>query len=223
MKVIIFAGGRGTRMGELTRGIPKPLLNINNKPILSYILESLPSAVTEIIVVINYCGDKIQNYFGDSFNNIPIKYISQDINMLGTGGALWSVRHLIENGEKFLVLNGDDIYTASFLNNMIQESLAFGVAYREWDDYLAVLVDEAGNMSDFIPQKGAKLVSTGAYTLDNRIFTYEPRLLANKEYGLPRVVLAMAKDYPVKVVRDDHFLPINTPEDLKKAESVICA
>ncbi len=222
MKVIIFAGGRGTRMGELTRSIPKSLLNINNKPILSYILESLPNEITEIIVVINYHGDKIKNYFGDYFNNTPIKYISQDINMLGTGGALWSTRHLIKNGEKILVLNGDDIYTASFLNNMIREPLAIGVAYREWNDYLAVLTDEANNMRDFISQKGAKLVSTGAYTLDNRIFTYEPRLLENKEYSLPRVVLAMAKDYPVKVVRDDNFLPINTPEDLKKVESVIC-
>ena len=221
MQSIIFAGGKGTRMGELTYDTPKPLLNLQGKPILEHILESLPDRIDQIIIVINYLGEKIKNYFGNSFNGLPIEYVSQNSNMPGTGGALWSAKNLINN--QFLILNSDDIHSLDFLTQMTESPLALGVAKKEWDGYLAVLADNYGNLCDLVPQDGQKLISTGAYTLDKRIFEYEPFLTSNKEYSLPRTVLKMAKDYPIKLIYSDFFMPINTPEDLKKATETMDA
>jgi bifunctional UDP-N-acetylglucosamine pyrophosphorylase/glucosamine-1-phosphate N-acetyltransferase len=220
MKSVILAGGKGTRMGLLARDIPKHLINVRGKPILCRILESLPRETDGAVLVIRHFGEKIKDYFGGSFNGIPLEYVLQDEKMPGTGGALWSAKDIVRGG-KFLVLNGDDIYVPGFLGMMAEEDLAFGVTEREWDRYFSVETDENGNLSDLVEKSGKKLVSTGAYTLDGRIFEYEPVLAKSGEYVLPRTVLKMAKDYPIKLVRASSFVSINTPEDLKIAESII--
>jgi len=220
MQSIIFAGGKGTRMGELTRDTPKPLLTLRTKPMLSYVLESLPRKIDQVIVVIDYLGDKIKQYFGSSFNGLSLEYVLQNSNMSGTGGALWSAQDLINN-EKFLVLNSDDIYKPDFLNKIIESPLAFGVAHKEWDGYLSIIADTNGNLCDFAIQDGKKTVATGAYTLDKRIFGYEPFLTSNQEYSLPRTILKMAKDYPIKLIHSDFFMSINTPEDLREAAKIV--
>jgi len=219
MQSIIFAGGKGTRMGELTRDIPKPLLILKDRPILEHVLESLPDKIDQIIVTTGYLGEKIKNYFRNSFNGLPIEYVLQDSNMPGTGGALWSAKDLINN--QFLILNSDDIHSPDFLTQITESPLAFGVAKKEWDGYLAVLADNDGNLCDLVSQSGQKLISTGVYALDKRIFEYEPFLTSNKEYSLPRTILKMAKDYPIKLIHSDFFMPINTPEDLKKATEIM--
>jgi len=220
MKSVIFAGGKGTRMGCLARDIPKHLINVKGKPVLSRVLESLPSETDGAILVIRHFGEKIKDYFGGSFNGVPIEYVLQDEKMPGTGGALWSAKDVLDGG-RFLVLNGDDIYEPGFLEAMAGESLAFGVTEREWDRYFSVEADGNGNLSGLAEKSGKKMVSTGAYTLDSRIFGYEPVLAKSGEYVLPRTVLKMAKDHPIKLVQASSFLSINTPEDLKIAESLI--
>ena len=77
MQAIILAAGRGTRMGELTKETPKPMLKIKNKPILEYKLNALPEEITEVIFVIGYLGDAIKNYFGDFYNGRKIRYVIQ--------------------------------------------------------------------------------------------------------------------------------------------------
>jgi NDP-sugar pyrophosphorylase family protein len=63
MKAIILAAGRGTRLQPLTNTIPKPMIQICGKPILEYLMESLYSSVTEIILVVKYKEDIIREYF----------------------------------------------------------------------------------------------------------------------------------------------------------------
>lgn len=220
MKSVIFAAGKGTRMGEFTRDIPKPLIEIKGKPILDYVLNSLPDDTDEIIIVTGYLEERIKKHFGGSFKGRPIKYVAQNKDMSGTGGALWSAKEFILN-DKFLALNGDDIYAPAFLNEMAEKPLAFGVAEREWDGYLSVLVDENGNVRGMKQKEGKKLVSVGAYTLDGRIFGRKPFLIRNGEYSLPRTVIDMAGKTPVKTVFTDNWLPINTPEDIIRAEKLV--
>ena len=220
MKSVIFAGGKGTRMGDLARDIPKHLIEVKGRPILARVLESLPEKTDGAVVVIRHLGEKIKNHFGNSFNGIALEYVLQDEKMPGTGGALWSAKDLLE-GDKFLVLNGDDVYDPRFLKAMAEESLAFGVTEKVWDRYLSVEADENGNFSGLADKKGKKLVATGAYMLDERIFGYEPVLASSGEFVLPRTVLKMAGEHPVKLVQTGSFLSINTPEDLKIAEELL--
>ena len=67
MKAVILAAGKGTRMGELTAHVPKPMKEVEGKPILQHIVEGLRDAagVRDFFIVIGWCGHVITNRFGD--------------------------------------------------------------------------------------------------------------------------------------------------------------
>ena len=66
MKVVIMAGGKGTRIASVRNDVPKPMINICGKPILEHQIDNLKACgLTDIILVIGYLGDKIKEYFGD--------------------------------------------------------------------------------------------------------------------------------------------------------------
>ena len=66
MKAVILAAGEGTRLRPITSSKPKPMIKISGKPILEHIINSLSySEITEVIIVTNYKGEAIQQYFKD--------------------------------------------------------------------------------------------------------------------------------------------------------------
>lgn len=88
---VIQAGGKGTRLRKLTHdNIPKPLLEMNGKPMMEWQIENLVEyGIKEIVIIIGYLGDKIQDYFGNgSKYGITISYISEK-EPLGSAGALY--------------------------------------------------------------------------------------------------------------------------------------
>lgn len=106
--VVIMCGGLGTRMGDLTRETPKPMLKVYGKPMLEIIIRQLASEkFKKIYLAINYLGEQIEKYFGDGSDfGVEIKYIKEG-KRLGTAGAL----SLIEDDIKMplVVMNGDII------------------------------------------------------------------------------------------------------------------
>lgn len=225
MKAVIFAAGKGTRLGDLTKKIPKPLLKINRRPILEHTFSSLPSEITEIIVVIGYLGDKIKKMFGNDFRGKPIFYVEQT-ELSGTAAAL----HLIKSRlgkEKFLVLNADDIYSKKDLSDCLAHPLAFGVFKMTMppSHFWTIGVGKNGAIKNSKKVSGDRkegLIGTGVYVLDERIFRYKPVKIKNgSEYGLPQTIFKMAKRYPVRAVEMDFWLPINTPEDFKRAKKAL--
>ena len=106
MKAVILAGGKGTRLAEYTREIPKPMLQIGGKSILEHQIDLLIKyQVQEIIILVNYLKDVIINHFGDgSTYNINIRYF-EEAKPLGTVGGLKEVEHWLN--EDFFVLYGD--------------------------------------------------------------------------------------------------------------------
>ena len=120
MKIVILAAGKGARMNELTKNTPKPLLSYKGKNLLEHKLDMLPSDITEIIFVIGYLGEKIQEYFGNSYNSIPITYVEQK-EMKGTAHALWQCKEYLN--EPFIVLMGDDLYDAKDIKKLIKKPI----------------------------------------------------------------------------------------------------
>ena len=90
MKVVIMAGGKGTRIASVRSDVPKPMIEICGKPILEHQIDNLKACgLTDIILVIGYLGDKIQEYFGDGSKfGVNIEYFVED-HPLGTAGALF--------------------------------------------------------------------------------------------------------------------------------------
>lgn len=110
MKAVIMAGGKGTRVRELTKDeIPKPMLPIAGKPILYHQIVSLKSCgIHDYIIIIGYKGEKIANYFGDGSNfGISIEYIWED-EPLGTAGAFFYLKKQIT--DDFLLIYGDIVF-----------------------------------------------------------------------------------------------------------------
>lgn len=87
--VVLMAGGLGTRLGELTKDCPKPLLRVGNKPVLETILENCKEyAFKRFYISINYKAEMVKEYFGDGSRwGVEINYLEEK-NRLGTAGAL---------------------------------------------------------------------------------------------------------------------------------------
>ena len=87
--VVLMAGGLGTRLGELTRNCPKPLLRVGNKPVLETILENCREyGFSKFYISVNYKANMVKDYFGDGSRwGININYLEEN-KRLGTAGAL---------------------------------------------------------------------------------------------------------------------------------------
>ncbi len=112
MKVVIMAGGKGTRIASVKSDVPKPMIPICGKPILEWQIENLKACgLTDITLVIGYLGLVIKNYFGDGEKfGVKISYFVEDVP-LGTAGALFKMPELTED---FLLLCGDVILDVDF-------------------------------------------------------------------------------------------------------------
>lgn len=115
MKVVLMAGGRGTRISELFPNIPKPLIPIQGIPVLEREILSLrDQSFTDIILTISYMAEKIQEYFGDGSRlGVNISYFVEE-KPLGNAGALF----FLDLKEDFLLLNADAVFDVDF-NRMV--------------------------------------------------------------------------------------------------------
>ena len=116
MKVVLMAGGRGTRISELFPDIPKPLIPIQNIPVLEREIISLRNqGFTDLIITVGYMAEKIQNCFGTGEKwGVKIEYFVET-NPLGNAGALF----FLDLQEDFLLLNADAVFDVDF-NRMIE-------------------------------------------------------------------------------------------------------
>ena len=108
MKAIILAGGRGSRLRPITDYVPKPLVPINNIPIIEWQIKYLKKFdVNEVIVSTGYKAEMIENYLSIRDIGIKIKFVIEK-TPLGTGGAIKKTSSQIKE-KSFLVINGDII------------------------------------------------------------------------------------------------------------------
>src|SRR3989344_5608254 len=108
MDAVMMAAGKGTRMGTITRAMPKPPIPVLGVPIIERTLDLLCGCTDRIIIVIDYLGDQIRANMGDSYKGIPIIYVQQQNDIPGTAGAVWSAQSSVRS-DPFLVISGDDI------------------------------------------------------------------------------------------------------------------
>lgn len=116
MKVVLMAGGRGTRISKLFPDIPKPLIPIQGIPVLEREIISLrDQGFTDIVLTIGYMAEKIKEYFGDGSKlGVSISYFVEE-KPLGNAGALF----FLDLKEDFLLLNADAVFDVDF-NRMVE-------------------------------------------------------------------------------------------------------
>jgi dTDP-glucose pyrophosphorylase len=112
--IVIMAGGLGTRLGELTKNAPKPLLQVGNKPILETLIENfVEHGFKNIFLSVNYLGEKIKDHFGGGKAwGANIQYL-QESQRLGTAGSL-SLLNEVSEQMPLIVMNGDILTKVNF-------------------------------------------------------------------------------------------------------------
>lgn len=117
MKVVIMAGGKGTRISSVSTDIPKPMIAVEGKPVLEHEIECLKrQGLTDMIITVSHLGHVIMDYFGDGSKVSPVTGEPFGVNIqyfvekepLGNAGALFLLRDKLS--EDFLLLNGDVVF-----------------------------------------------------------------------------------------------------------------
>ena len=108
MKVVILAGGLGTRISEYTKTIPKPMIEINKKPIICHIMDHYSKyGFNDFYIATGYKGKIIKDYFKKNYFSGKIKIIDTGKNTM-TGGRLKRLKKYLKN-ETFLMTYGDGV------------------------------------------------------------------------------------------------------------------
>ena len=178
--VIIMAGGPGSRLKELTRMVPKPMLKVGHKPILETIISRMvDQGLKNFWIAVNYHASQIETYFGDGRNfGVNIQYLREKARM-GTAGALSLLPGL--PSEPILVSNADILANISYteiLNSHIESSACATMAVREYEYQIPFGVvrteREAIVELDEKPIQSV-LVNAGVYALSPEILRFVPR------------------------------------------------
>ena len=199
MKVVLMAGGRGTRIAELFPNIPKPLIPVAGMPILEREIRSLcAQGFKDIILTVGYLADKIIAYFGDGSQfGAKIDYFVEE-SPLGNAGALFRLREKIGD-EPFLLLNADAAFDVNF-NRMVAFHKNHGGLVtlfthpnsHPYDSGL-IIADENGHVEKWLakederPQWYDNRVNAGLHVIDLKVLDISLKSLEiNKESGFPQ-------------------------------------
>lgn len=158
MTAVIIAGGKGTRLAEYTKEIPKPMIPIGGKPVLEYQIEEFRRyGVRDIIITVGYLKEAIIEYFGDGSRfGVSIRYVEEQ-EPLGSAGAFYYLKEMV--GENFFVAYGDVLFSIS-LTRMMDFHLATKASATIFvhpnshpHDSDLVICDEKGKVLEFNRKK----------------------------------------------------------------------
>jgi len=216
VKAIILAGGKGTRMGDFTKEIPKPMLSIGNMSILWHQINLLKKYdITDILITVNYLKDNIIDYFGDGKNlGVTISYY-EELQPLGTVGGIKALEDRLT--EDFLVLYGDVMMNMHFRRlidfHRTRNSNCTLVLHPNDHPFDSDLVETAknGEIIRFYPKPHnpdlyyPNLVNAGAYI-------FSPLILSHLKKGAKA---DFGRDIFPKIIGELKMFGYNTSEYLK--------
>lgn len=173
MKVIILAGGMGKRLKPITDYVPKPLVPINNIPIIEWQIRYFKKfGMKNFVICSGYKNSQIENYFNSRNLGVNIEH-SVEKTPLGTGGAIKNASRFIDD-ENFFVINGDVI---TDLNPKLLQSKPNSIAVIPLRTMFGV-VDVVGDEIRQFQEKShvtGQWMNAGVYWLSKEIIKYLPK------------------------------------------------
>lgn len=220
MDAIILAAGLGTRLRPHTLHTPKPLLPVRGRPILDWIIGALPP-VDRLVVVTNYLAEQIDAYLAQQNHVKNWTTVRQEVPR-GTGDALHACKPHIQ-GDRLLVLNGDDLYgkedlaalatkPMGLLAHAVDEPRKFGIVFPRVDGTMEKIIEKPD-------LTGRQLANIGAYLFPKRVFDIELKVSPRGEYEITDAVAALAASGPFHIVEAKFWLPIGTVEAWENAQT----
>ena len=229
MKAVILAGGRGTRLEPYTTVFPKPLVPIEERPIIDIIMRQLSYyGIQDIILSVGYLAELIQSYFHNGrnrFSNISISYVREDAPT-GTAGALGL---LPEMADTFLVMNGDILTTLNYsklveFHKSKKAAVTIGTYKKEVKIDLGVInVDQDGYLLNY-DEKPTKnyLVSMGVYVYEPHVLSY---IKPGEYLDFPDLILRLLenREKVASYSSNDFWLDIGRHEDYALAQKTFAS
>lgn len=223
--VLIMAGGEGRRLRPMTHELPKPLLSVGGRPMISHIIEKLSrEGFSKFLISAGYLGSKVSEYIDDqTYPGLEISVIQEE-RPLGTAGALQLVP---EGVEKILMVNGDVLTTADFRNfvrkheesrgplsmmsRQVQHSIEFGVINTDNDSRLTSIDEKPTLIHD---------VNCGVYAL-NKSMIEKHLVLGQPMSAVDLISDLLLAHQPVTVVENDAmWMDVGRPQDLNLADKI---
>lgn len=236
--IVILAAGKGTRMLELSRDIPKHLIAVKNKPFLYYSLINIKQAgFNNIILVVGYQKEKMFNFAEEYKKEFSLTLVDQfDIvghDKYGTACPVAAVESIMRS-DNFMVINGDDLYSAEDLSTLKnlegthcyaagfrhQEPQHYGLLKIDSDNFLEYIIEKPKPDIDFNSQQPLDyLVNIGMYNFTPEIFKAinNISLSSRGEYELTDALTWLARKKRVKIIPiKDGWQSFTNPSDVEK-------
>jgi dTDP-glucose pyrophosphorylase len=216
-RALIMAGGRGTRLNDLTHAIPKPMLPIGDRPILERIVNHLVShGIERLYISIHFMGEMIRDYFGDGSRfQCDIQYVKEE-TPLGSGGCLSILPDT--QTEPLFVINGD-LLTRVNVGQMLDFHQSRGfeatMGVRSWSVQVPYgIVETSDSRVRSLAEKPAitRTINTGIYVISPEIIQ---RLEPGKAFPITQIFDdALCGGRPIGAYSiEDEWVDIGQPQD----------
>ena len=229
MQAMILAAGLGSRLGSVTEKLPKCLVEVHGKPLLQHVIERLVSVgVSQCVVNTWYLADQVAAFVQSHSFGCEIK-ISNEPELLGTGGGILFARKFLESSNDFLIHNADVISTIDlkklFKTHCDQKNTAT-LAVMSRETKRPLLFDTSGNLAGWKTDSsmagnlsGESLAFCGVQAVSSRIFHYLEKLSPPSSSITAYLAAAQAGE-AVKSFRVDsaQWFDVGTPERLREVE-----
>jgi NDP-sugar pyrophosphorylase family protein len=232
MKAMILAAGLGTRLRPLTNDLPKALLPVSGRPLIQYTLLLLKKyGITNIVINLHHHGQKIMDELEDGGKlGLNISY-SFEPEILGTGGGLKKVWHLLSD-ETFFVINSDilvDLNLDKVVEFHRRRKAVATLVLREdknADDWGVLQIDSQDRIRQIRDQPACdeagliKRMFTGIHVLEPQIFRYMP---SSGFFNIMDVYLDMLRrnEHIAGYTMKGYWIDLGTPERYRKAQEDI--
>ncbi|HOS60167.1 MAG TPA: nucleotidyltransferase family protein, partial [Syntrophorhabdaceae bacterium] len=218
IKTVILAGGKGSRLHDVVKDIPKPMAPVMKKPFLEYIiLQICRWGIKEIIISVGYKKEVIREYFADGRKwGVDIVYCVED-EPLGTAGAIRKAI-LSSNANRYIAMNGDSFFDID-INRLIryheEKKAVFTIGLVHVEDtgrFGKVLTRDNGEVFEFIEKgcNGRGNINGGIYVFERDIVDFIPEGICSLENDvLPKLVSKGLYGMETKT----YFIDIGIPKE----------
>ncbi len=185
MRAVILAAGRGERLSPLTDWTPKPLLRINGKPLIGYVIEAFMEAgIEDFIIVTGYLGDHLRKGIEALDIEAEITFVHNPDYRLGNASSLLAAKSELQGEDRFLLSMSDHIIEGKLVEAAVRAFRGKPLLcvdaspryLRDVEEATKVLVDGWGYIREI--GKGLELwngLDTGVFLLTHEVFEVLPR------------------------------------------------
>lgn len=226
LRAVILAGGKGTRLRPFTVNFPKPLVPLNDKPVLEVLIDSLMRhGVTDITLTLGHLAELVKAYFGHRphlAQSITLRYIVEE-EPTGTAGSLALVSGL---DKTFLVMNGDLVTDLNFhalirFHRQHQALLTIATHSRRVKiDFGVLECDHSGRVTGYLEKpENTYQVSMGIYVYEPAVLRY---IVPGEHLDFNDLVMRLVREgEPVRTYPADClWLDIGRPDDYARAQEL---